>query len=383
MADPAQPPKEKKKRKSEVKKSDLPGGKKATESNSLEAKEKAASRKASATAETAPGPKPVVKAEVESVEEVKPKEKKPKPILKPVATVEVESSPTPPPTLKPVATVEVNEEPTAKPSLKPVATAEVEVEETIALGKPKPNLKPVATVEVTEEEPAKKPVLKPVATVEVEDDEGNTPPAKQPLTPVVSVEVDDDGLPFKSRKASYVPPKAATRRDIDLLYDLENEKIAELREAFHLFDLNNDGYIDKEDLKNTYVTLGKPDIRDDEIQQMLSEAMNPLDFDAFVILLGYKSIELDPEEVLLEALSQWDYDNSGLISEDRIKHDLTMWGDRFTQDEVEVALEDAPVFYRQDTGQTMIDYVQFCKILCGLRKKPKMPQPGDFVPPKC
>lgn len=47
------------------------------------------------------------------------------------------------------------------------------------------------------------------------------------------------------------------------------------------------------------------------------QAINPLDFDSFVILLGYKTIEMDPEAVLLEALSRWDYDNSGLISEDR------------------------------------------------------------------
>ena len=50
---------------------------------------------------------------------------------------------------------------------------------------------------------------------------------------------------------------------------------------------------------------------------LLFQAINPLDFDAFVILLGYKTIELDPEEVLREALSQWDYDESGLISEER------------------------------------------------------------------
>lgn len=45
--------------------------------------------------------------------------------------------------------------------------------------------------------------------------------------------------------------------------------------------------------------------------------MNPLDFDAFVMLLGYKSIELDPEDVLCEALSKWDLAKSGLISEDK------------------------------------------------------------------
>jgi Ca2+-binding EF-hand superfamily protein len=44
-----------------------------------------------------------------------------------------------------------------------------------------------------------------------------------------------------------------------------------LLQAFHLFDLNNDGFIDKEDLKNTYITLGRTDICDEEIRCMLSE----------------------------------------------------------------------------------------------------------------
>lgn len=46
--------------------------------------------------------------------------------------------------------------------------------------------------------------------------------------------------------------------------------------------------------------------------------MNPLDFDAFVMLLGYKTIELDPEDVLIEALSKWDDKQTGLISEDKL-----------------------------------------------------------------
>jgi Ca2+-binding EF-hand superfamily protein len=38
-----------------------------------------------------------------------------------------------------------------------------------------------------------------------------------------------------------------------------------------LFDLNNDGFIDKDDLKNTYISLGKTDVRDEDIKNMLSE----------------------------------------------------------------------------------------------------------------
>lgn len=47
------------------------------------------------------------------------------------------------------------------------------------------------------------------------------------------------------------------------------------------------------------------------------QAPNPLDFDGFVNLLGYRTLELDSEETLLSALSRWDKNNSGLISEDK------------------------------------------------------------------
>ena len=84
-----------------------------------------------------------------------------------------------------------------------------------------------------------------------------------------------------------------------------------------LFDLDGDGCIDENDLRGTFGTLGDEDVPDGLVEKMLSEAMNPLNFDAFVMLLGYKSIELDPEDVLIEALSKWDIEKSGVICEDK------------------------------------------------------------------
>jgi hypothetical protein len=46
--------------------------------------------------------------------------------------------------------------------------------------------------------------------------------------------------------------------------------------------------------------------------------------------------------------------------------------------QVEMALEDAPVFYRQDNGTSITDYVKLCNILCHLRNRPKVPQPTDY-----
>lgn len=45
--------------------------------------------------------------------------------------------------------------------------------------------------------------------------------------------------------------------------------------------------------------------------------MNPLDFDAFVVLMGYKTIELDPEDVLLEAWSKFDDHGTGCVNAER------------------------------------------------------------------
>lgn len=45
------------------------------------------------------------------------------------------------------------------------------------------------------------------------------------------------------------------------------------------------------------------------------------------------------------------------------------WGDKFSEKEADYALEEAPVV--QKGGHTMIDYVRFCSVLCGLKKNQK------------
>ncbi|XP_059485358.1 myosin regulatory light polypeptide 9-like [Neocloeon triangulifer] len=147
----------------------------------------------------------------------------------------------------------------------------------------------------------------------------------------------------------------------------QENKLRELAEGFFLLDWNKDGQIDKVDLQMTFASLGFPDVPDEQIDGMLSEASSPLDIDAFIELMGKKSAELDPEDLLVKALSCWDEDSSGFISEERIRRDLMTWGDIFTEQEVNYALEDAPL-YEEPEG-IMINYIEFCKILCGSATK--------------
>ncbi|XP_045524250.1 calmodulin-2 [Pieris brassicae] len=155
----------------------------------------------------------------------------------------------------------------------------------------------------------------------------------------------------------------------NILAELDENKIFELKEAFLLFDLDGDGCIDHNDLRGTFISLGE-NVDEHAVSNMLSEATNPLDFDAFVNLLGFKTLELDSEEILVTALSRWDPENTGYIPEARIRHDLMTWGDRFTEKEAEYALDEAPMMMDKN-GYNLIDYKQFCRKLCGLKKTNK------------
>ncbi|KAG7309625.1 hypothetical protein JYU34_004103 [Plutella xylostella] len=160
-----------------------------------------------------------------------------------------------------------------------------------------------------------------------------------------------------ARESLVVPP--------DVMAELDENKLYELKEAFLLFDLDGDGCIDHADLCATLVSLGDR-VDENAVRGMLAEAPNPLDFDGFVHLLGYRTLDMDSEETLIDALSRWDKDNSGFISEERIRHDLMCFGDRFTEKEANYALDEAPTVVKG--GQLMIDYVKFCGKLAGLRK---------------
>ncbi|CAB3226619.1 unnamed protein product [Arctia plantaginis] len=196
----------------------------------------------------------------------------------------------------------------------------------------------------------------------------------QSLTPGDSIitESGNDSItvPQPSRSRSASRAREALCIPANVLAELDDNKIFELKEAFLLFDMDGDGCINFSDLRATLVSLGD-NIDENAIRNMLAEAPSPLDFDGFVNLLGYKTLELDSEETLLAALSRWEDSNKkGLIAEERIRHDLMTYGDKFTAKEADYALDEAPMIV-QDDGSTMIDYVKFCRKLAGLKKPSK------------
>ncbi|OXU22100.1 hypothetical protein TSAR_010753 [Trichomalopsis sarcophagae] len=141
--------------------------------------------------------------------------------------------------------------------------------------------------------------------------------------------------------------------------------ISQLYEVFKMFDSDHDGFIDENDLKFTFTSMGETDVSDEKIKAMISESEKPIDFHAFVGLFESKEMEFDPEMELLTAFYKWDTKSNGSLLEETLKQDLQSWGDRFSEKEAGYALEEAPL-YEEDEKNT-IDYVEFCANICGLQ----------------
>ncbi|XP_055848006.1 myosin regulatory light chain LC-2, mantle muscle [Episyrphus balteatus] len=182
-------------------------------------------------------------------------------------------------------------------------------------------------------------------------------------------EIFNPKLKIPKTVGHYTVPDEVHAGDVNVLKDLDEKKLLELKEVFLLFDADQDGLISRDDLRITFLALGG-EAPEDMLDEMIKEAKEPLDYDAFVELMGFRTIELDPEDVLLEAWSKWDDEKTGLIEEKKIYEELTNYGDKMSTSEAKEALSRAPMAKPKTLEEpSMIDYPAFCRMLSGLRKR--------------
>ncbi|XP_053433739.1 myosin light chain 5 isoform X2 [Nycticebus coucang] len=102
-------------------------------------------------------------------------------------------------------------------------------------------------------------------------------------------------------------------------------------------DQNRDGFIDKEDLKDTYASLGKIHVKDDELDAMLREASGPINFTMFLNLFGEKL--------------------NGSINKEYFKRLLMSQADKMTADEVEQMFQFAAIYAAGNLDYKALSYV--------------------------
>jgi len=133
-----------------------------------------------------------------------------------------------------------------------------------------------------------------------------------------------------SRKAKKkAGPEARSARATSNVFAMfDQSQIQEFKEAFTMMDANRDGFIDKEDLMDTYASLGRQ-LDNKTADEMLAESSGPINFQVFLGMFGDKISGTDPEETIMNAFKTLDEESKGSINKAALQQILTTQADRF------------------------------------------------------
>jgi len=123
------------------------------------------------------------------------------------------------------------------------------------------------------------------------------------------------------------------------VFDMFSQKqVGEYKEGFQLVDRDRDGIIGKQDLRQMYDELGRIS-SDKELDDMLADASGPINFTMFLNMFAERQTgEADDDEVVAKAFMAF-ADEGGMMDCDTLRHSLMTWGDKFTGQEADDALD--------------------------------------------
>lgn len=153
--------------------------------------------------------------------------------------------------------------------------------------------------------------------------------------------------------------RRAQRATSNVFAMFEQNQIAEFKEAFQMIDSNKDGFVDKNDLRATWDSLGRI-IPENDLDGMIAEATGPINFTMFLTIFGERVSGTDPEDVIRNAFKTFDKSGTGKISQKDLKKSLMTWGEKFQEAEVDEVLKEAPV-----DRDGNIDIEGYVKLICG------------------
>ena len=119
------------------------------------------------------------------------------------------------------------------------------------------------------------------------------------------------------------------QNNVNQINDEENNKI---KEAFALFDQNDDGILTKDELIILLRSLGKY-ITENDVTNLIRN-VNTIDINNFMIILN-KIAPKDTRQNLQEAFEIFDSENNGYINVPEFRHILTNLGEKLTNDEID------------------------------------------------
>lgn len=142
---------------------------------------------------------------------------------------------------------------------------------------------------------------------------------------------------------------------------IDPKLLEELKEAFDIFDKNNDGTISPNEVKDILKALELCST-EEQVSKMMKEAdidgSGGIEFGEFLQLMTKRYQRRDTSEELRRMFVVFDIDKSGTISQEEIKEVLTKMGESITTKEVEdmIAIAD-------NDGDGEVNYEEFLTLM--------------------
>lgn len=139
--------------------------------------------------------------------------------------------------------------------------------------------------------------------------------------------------------------------------ELTEDEVADLKEAFAMFDINGDGSIEPNELQQVMRKLGQ-NPTEKELSEMISSVDDngdkEIDFEEFLVLMKSRIGERDPEKELKDAFAVFDTDKSGSIDRKELKRLMKKLGQALTEAELDAMMDEV------DTdGDGVISFQEF------------------------
>ncbi|XP_019758647.2 neo-calmodulin isoform X2 [Dendroctonus ponderosae] len=164
----------------------------------------------------------------------------------------------------------------------------------------------------------------------------------------------------KTKKGKHHQPDLIVTIDLTE-YGLSEDQVAEFKEAFMLFDKDEDGMITMAELGVVMRSLGQRPT-ETELRDMVNEVdqdgNGTIEFNEFLQMMSKKMKDADGEEELKEAFRVFDKNNDGLISSIELRHVMTSLGERLSEEEVDDMIKEADL-----DGDGQVNYEEFVGIL--------------------
>lgn len=144
--------------------------------------------------------------------------------------------------------------------------------------------------------------------------------------------------------------------------ELLNEQKQEIREAFTLFDMNNDGFLDYHELKVALRALGF-DMSKKEVLAVIEDydsgnGRKVISYDDFYRYVAAKIIERDPIEEIKRAFTLFDDDNTGKITLKNLRRVAKELGESLSDDELNAMIEE---FDLDEDGEISLEeFINIC-----------------------